>query len=193
MDSLTPANVGSDHTCAQGSRGECPTQRAAFLARVRDSIAEICPGGERFSPEAHDLQARFVAALHDALAGSISTVAGHRLPQHLRDALRGQRHLTDCDLARFCRDAPRAAAAGLAVLADACGYELTPKRPMPVSLARASAAVSRRVGPLVAMAIDAEADGVVTAEEGHAIAQEAASVVRDAVALEQAARKVARG
>ena len=79
--------------CAQGSRGEFPTQRAAFLASVRDSIAETCPSGERVNPAAYDMQARFVAAL----------------------------------------------------------------------------------------------------QEGHAIAQEAASVVRDAVALEQAARKVARG
>jgi hypothetical protein len=111
------------------ARSEDPA--SAFADQVRDAIAARDQRMEERYPEAHDLEARVVAAMHAELHGCAASVAGVEAPEHLREALRGLRPLK---LGRhLCRlvlsprpEAGRAVDAVLAILAEARGYRLEP-------------------------------------------------------------------
>src|SRR5687767_8463422 len=89
---------------------------------ARDEIAARCVDLDRICPEAIDIAAEAVAALHETLNGHAIEYAGNRSASYFRRQIRGEEALTAEDLARLALQAPAALVAWLCPLLRAVAH-----------------------------------------------------------------------
>jgi hypothetical protein len=173
-----PVKMGRPATDRQGLRDGCasPDDRT-FREKVRDAIARRCPGGERCTPEAHEIEADLIVALHSELNGCAEATRGHRSADYWRKALRGEDHPpTTCDLARVADEKPLAIVAACNVLLSRAGYVAVPDDAVPIDIHEATAKSGEAHARTVSAVLRAVSDGEITeaedAEIEHAIALE---------------------
>jgi hypothetical protein len=185
--------MGPDRTSRQGLRDGCasPDDRS-FRDRVRDAIARRCPGGERCCPEAHEVEADFVVALHSELAGCAESTRGHRSADYWRKALRGEEHPpTSCDFSRVSVEKPLAIVAACNVLLRRAGYVAVPDDAMPIDIHEATAKSGEAHARTVSAVLRAVSDGEISEAEDEEIEQAIALEERKLAGL-RAAKNAAR-
>lgn len=167
-------------------------EELTFRDRVRDAIARRCPGGERCNPEAHDVEADFIVALHTELAGCAESTRGHRSADYWRKALRGDDHPpTACDLSRVAVEKPLAIVAPCNVLLRRAGYVAVPDDAMPIDIHEATAKSGEAHARTVSAVLRAVSDGEISEAEDAEIEQAIALEERKLAGL-RAAKNAAR-
>jgi hypothetical protein len=104
------------------ARTKVPPAAPSQADASRERILTRCPDLERVSPDAVDLAAEAVAALHEALNGHAIEYAGNRPASYFRRQVRGEEALTAEDLARLAIQAPAALVAWLCPLLRAVAH-----------------------------------------------------------------------
>jgi hypothetical protein len=161
----------------------------AFADHLRDRLASRDQRMEERYPEALDLEARVVAAMHQELHGCAAAVAGVESPEQFREVLRGLRsmrvgrHL--CRLVRSPRpEAKRAVDALLRILAEERGYRIEPMgEATSASLAAAGGELVRESGDVSAVLMEVLEDGRVDAAELERLKREVGEMDRAAAKL----------
>ena len=176
----------------QGSGAE---DSAPGRDRIRDALAIRCAEAEAHCPEALDLCAEALAALHDELSGCASEarIRGPRAPKYHREQLRGEHATTVEDLARYSMEAPRALIAIVRVLALRCGHRVEPIDHIPVRLSEASALVSERHSAVEASLHRAQDDGRVDPVEAGRIRAKLRGMKHAVTALDASLAKIEGG
>jgi hypothetical protein len=177
------------------ARSEDPA--SAFADQVRDAIAARDQRMEERYPEAHELEARIVAAMHAELHGCAASVAGIEAPEHLREALRGLRPLKVgrhlCRLALSPRpEARRAVDAALQILAEARGYRLEPVGDATATLATAAGSLVKESGDVAATVMEVLEDGTATPAELDRVERELAEQEQAAATLRAQLQRMRR-
>jgi len=149
-----------------------------FAERVRRNLADRRQGLEELCPEALDVAARALVALHRGVVGRQEALRGDRSGSYYRRQLRGEDTLPVEDLARLAIDAPTALVPALAVLAQRAGYALTPLTPMRINAAEAVASFAEQATHVVATHTRAQADGVIDESEEEKLVDELAATER---------------
>jgi len=145
-----------------------PVPLEGFADRVRDAMGLRAQELEALNPEALDLAAQVVAALHDGLHGEATAHRGNRGANYFRQQLRGEHPISIEDLSRLALEAPVAVLGALTVLARELRYDLQPVAPTPSNnLHQELATFSRSAGSTAGGLADALADGRTTPEEAR--------------------------
>lgn len=158
---------------------------SGYADRVRDAMALRCGELEQIKPEALDLAAAGVAAVHDALHGQATELRGARSAAYRRQQLRGEHGLTVEDLAQLALDAPESAIALLGVFARALGQELGPQQGTALELHEAKARLNEEHAHLQATMDRQMSDGGIDAEEAR-VSLERVRLLKDELAAIEA-------
>jgi hypothetical protein len=153
-------------------------------------MALRCGELEQLLPEALDIAAAMVAALHDALHGQATELRGARSAGYRRQQLRGEHGVTLEDVSQLALDAPDAVVASVQVLARALGFSLQPVAARAVPVGEGIAGTAESSGRLVAMTQRASSDGAIDPEEQ---AQIEAEILQHEQRLEELRASVRRG
>lgn len=143
------------------------------VAPFRERIAARCEEHAAMYPRAVTLEARILAALHQALVGNVTAMRGIHSARRFTEVVLGEKHLRLSDLARLACEPtrePRAAVkAAVQELAAALGYRLEPMEGRTVDAFDAVSGLVSTHAALTAEAISALSDGRITAEEARAL------------------------
>ena len=160
---------------------------APTVDRVRDALAERCVEMEREAPEALDLAAEVIAALHAHLAGRATGLAGTRSPKYRREQLRGEKCIAVEDLAWLALNAPTALASALGQLARPTGYRVVAEDVAgPDTVTEATAAMVESTSIVFAGVTRALEDGRIDQHEAAVLDREAEKSERRLAALRKA-------
>jgi hypothetical protein len=154
------------HVAAQPLRARVPL--SPFADRVRDALSLRASEMDELCPEALDLAAELVAALHEQLLGRATECRGNRGAGYFRQALRGEHPLTLEDIARLALEEPEALVPALSILAARIGRQLAPA-PRMAPAAQAAADVASAAGEVSSGTLRALEDGVIDQAEAHAL------------------------
>lgn len=167
-----------------------PAPSDALASRFRDSIALRCRRSDVEFPQACDLEAEVLEALHAELHGVASALSGIHTPENWRERLRGERTLPLADLCRLALDPTRegraAAVAALSLLARAAGYLLAPATAQPGGLVESAITAATIATDALGEVARAVSDGVVDATEAGELRKRAADLRHAAARLEGA-------
>lgn len=156
--------------------------------RQRDVVAARCLRQEATCPDSIDLANDAITALHDALTGRASGLAGHRSPKYFREQLRAIHVMTLEDLAYLAIKAPDALVACVRVLLGPAGHTVAPMEKAAVDLIEAHARFLERAGSFGATGSRTTRDGVVDEQELAELEAESANVDRAKAEMMAAAR-----
>lgn len=141
----------------------------AALARTRDNLAARCAGADDRYPEALDDEARALVTASVHVLGTWTLLRGLHTEVVWREIRRGLRHLHVFDLFRLARSQRPEARVFVReyvrVLAEALGYDLTPRKAPTVALTEAAARLQKEAGEVTSATLRALTDGHVDLDE----------------------------
>jgi hypothetical protein len=170
-----------------------PVPGDTFVDHVHDNLARRRPRLYEMCPDAIELGAAILVALHRGLAGRQEAVRGDRAGSIFRREIRGEHSLGVEDLARLALEVPTAVKAPVAILAEAVGLTVQPREPRHAEVVSEALALMRQTVDAGTSAIKAVADGNITDNEDAEVRSMIASIRAHLVGLEVALAMRRRG